>query len=111
MYCLKCGRETSGQVFCSGCLQSMDQYPIKADTRIQLPNRTPPAPAKRASRRHRILSPEELLVRLKSKNRKLWVAVILLFLCLCLTIVLSIRNAGRTYSSPIGRNYTITQQK
>lgn len=111
MYCLKCGRETSGQVFCGGCLESMEQHPVKADTHVQLPNRKPPAPVKRISRRHRVLSPDELLVRLKNRNRGLWVAVILLLLCLCLTIALSIRNAARLYTPPVGRNYTITQQK
>lgn len=40
MYCLKCSREIDEhQVYCNGCLEIMDRYPIKPGTLVQLPKR------------------------------------------------------------------------
>lgn len=53
MYCLKCGREIEGQqVYCSGCLEIMDRYPIKPGTPVQLPKRNPIVAPKKQSRRN-----------------------------------------------------------
>ena len=40
MNCLKCGKETAEtQVFCENCLKTMDDYPIKPGTPVNIPNR------------------------------------------------------------------------
>ena len=40
MKCLKCGTDTGKDaVFCNDCLQSMEQYPVKPGTVIQLRRR------------------------------------------------------------------------
>ncbi len=82
MYCLKCGKETrSENVFCDGCLETMERYPIKPDTPVQLPRRQAASAAKKQTRR-RILTQEEIIQRLK-------VTVRVLIACLlisCLTI-------------------------
>lgn len=52
MYCLKCGREVEGQqVYCAGCLEIMDRYPIKPGTPVQLPKKKTIAAQKKQSRR------------------------------------------------------------
>lgn len=86
MYCLKCGRETvSEKVFCNECLELMKQHPVKPGTAIQLPQRASMAVPKKAPKR--VLSPEEQIVRLKRSRFWLRLTVILLFVCLCGTLL------------------------
>ncbi len=80
MYCLKCGTEIEGQqVFCSGCLEIMDRYPIKPGTPIQLPKKTAIIAPKKQSRRSSP-APEDQVRRLKVVIKVL--LVILLAVCL-----------------------------
>ena len=52
MYCLKCGREIEDQqVYCSGCLEIMERYPIKPGTPVQLPKKNPIPAQKKQNRR------------------------------------------------------------
>lgn len=65
MYCLKCGREIEGQqVYCDGCLEIMDRYPIKPGTPVQLPKKNPIITQKKQSRRN-TPSLEEQLRRMR----------------------------------------------
>ncbi len=53
MYCLKCGRDIEGQqVYCNGCLEMMDRYPIKPGTPVHLPKRNPIVASKKQGRRN-----------------------------------------------------------
>ncbi len=71
MYCLKCGKESEGtQVFCDHCLSVMDNYPIKPDTRVQLPRRTSAQVQKKQVKR-RTLSPEEQALKMRVTIRTL----------------------------------------
>lgn len=91
MYCLRCGKDTAdGKVFCKGCLESMEEYPVKPGIPIVLPSRPTVAPQKK-SRRTKPMNNEELLdslrYQLKWMGRLLLittglliVAIVLLFL-------------------------------
>ena len=78
MNCLKCGRKINeGQVFCTDCLMTMDKYPIKPGTAVQLPNRAAPAPAKKSSSHFRpSLSQEEQLRLLRRRIHRLTLALV-----------------------------------
>ena len=42
MQCMKCGMEVpEGQVFCNGCLEVMDKYPVKPGTPVHIRPRKP----------------------------------------------------------------------
>ena len=85
MYCLKCGGETpEQQLFCPDCLQSMESYPVRPDTPIQLPKRQAAAPVKRS--RQKEIPPEVELAKLKTKYRRLRLAAFLLLLVLTLMV-------------------------
>ena len=54
MNCLKCGRDVEdGQLFCSGCLDVMRKYPVKANTAVQLPHRDENAISRKPSAKRR----------------------------------------------------------
>lgn len=85
MYCLKCGGETpEQQLFCPDCLQSMEAYPVRPDTPIQLPKRQTTAPAKRS--RQKEIPPEVEIIRIKTKLRRLRIGACLLLLAFALTL-------------------------
>ena len=70
MGCMKCGRDiVEGQTFCSGCLEKMEQYPVKSNTPVFIPNRRNEVQKKAPVRRK--LSPEEQVRRLRRQNRTL----------------------------------------
>ena len=77
MVCLKCGKNTTNeQVFCDQCLAVMDNYPVKPDIHIQLPNR---AAHKKSSKKKRTPSPEEQVLLLRRKQRRLkWIIAVAL---------------------------------
>lgn len=82
MGCLKCGKETKDeQVFCPGCMELMEAYPVKAEMYIQLPRRSVRTDPGKASRKHRSPSPEEKLKRMRKRQRWL-IAVIAVLLAL-----------------------------
>ena len=84
MGCMKCGRDiSSGQVFCDGCLEEMEKYPVKPGTVVRLPQRkSVPAAKKSNSRRRTQISPEEQVKNLKRILRNMVALVIILSLLL-----------------------------
>ena len=89
MFCLKCGKETQeNQVFCETCLQVMDQYPVKPDAAIHLPDRQR-SYLKKTAHRKRVPTQDEVIARLKKTNRCLiWSLAILLLIVLVAGTVL-----------------------
>lgn len=106
MYCMKCGKETqSSHVFCDACLSAMAQRPVKADTVVQLPNRTVDS-VKKAVPRRRQPTVEEQLLRLRRAVR--WVSVALTGTVLALVITASFlvhTTRQQEPSQDIGKNY------
>ena len=89
MNCLKCGKETKeNQVFCPHCLDVMKDYPIKSDTPVHLPSRTPKPPSRRRKFKHRIMSAEEQLQHSKKAVRSLLALVLLLTLVVVYWVLL-----------------------
>ena len=83
MYCLKCGREIDGQqVYCSGCLEIMDRYPIKPGTPVQLPKKKTIITPKKQNRR----STPSLEDQLRRMRR---MVTVLIFLLLSVSLVAS----------------------
>lgn len=107
MQCLKCGKKVKDeQVFCPQCLKAMESYPVRPDVRIQLPNRPDRAVPKKAVRKRRTLSVEEQLVCLRTRQRRLTVAVVLLAVLLCAAGVVLVHNAIIPDNLEWGTNYT-----
>ncbi len=110
MYCLKCGKETgSEKIFCESCLASMEKYPVKPGTHIQLPRRDAPVTVKKQARR-RSLNQDEIIRRQKRALRILsaCLLVVSILLTVCALALFSPEsplpeNNGET----IGRNYTV----
>ena len=66
MYCLKCGKDTKDEkIFCDACLETMERYPVKPGTAIQLHKREPLSVAKKAAKSRRTLPQEEQIAHLK----------------------------------------------
>ena len=112
MYCLKCGKKTQGeQIFCESCLAVMDQYPVKSDTPIHLPNRTTSPIPKKPAHRKRTISPEEQIQNLKHTNRRLTSIILVLIVALGICIgalafqLLNPQPQPEANSSS-GKNYT-----
>ena len=108
MLCLKCGKETKdGQVFCDQCLSQMDAYPVKPEIHIQLPSRPAKIPPKKAGRKKHALSPEEQVVCLKARVRRLIAATVLLALMLCATAGVLLYTLTTPEDTEWGKNYTV----
>ena len=89
MACLKCGKKTKDeQSFCPRCLEVMEQYPVKKDVHIQLPNRPAVTASKKSARKRRILSYEEATVLWRKRTRRLAGIVLLLLILLGATVFL-----------------------
>ena len=107
MGCMKCGKKTTGeQVFCDQCLAVMEAYPVKPDVHIQLPNR--PGDDYKIVRKRRPPSPEEQVVTLRRKVRKLKVWIAILVLILGATGFLLVRSFDQTpeENKNWGQNYS-----
>ena len=102
MTCMKCGREIpAGQVFCDGCLDVMEKYPIKPDTVVQLPRRSMQPVQKKQPSRRKQLTPEEQVPLLKRSCRRLMLCVIALLLILSATAVAIVLHLqGHTVELP-----------
>lgn len=108
MACLKCGRKTnSEQVFCDGCLQIMDEHPVKAGTPVLLPNPKNTGAAKKAAHRKRTLSPEEQIVHLRKALRRMYLCVAVLIVVLGMATALLVHEVLENAAPTIGQNYTI----
>lgn len=106
MGCMRCGRKTEeDQAFCSGCLQSMDRYPVDPDTVVQLPRRKNTPSPRKVSRR-RALSPEERIAVLRRRTRRLAIALTVLVLAFVLLAIPTVRFLIGTRYRP-GQNYKI----
>lgn len=108
MHCLKCGKETKdNQVFCEGCLASMEQYPVKPGTPVQLPHTEPRQTAKKQTARRPVRSQEEQLAFLKKLVVRLLLAMSVLLVLLALTVGMLLHNIfAKPDTNAIGRNYT-----
>ena len=84
MGCLKCGKDTKDEnVFCPQCLATMENYPVKSDIHIQLPNHEARELAKKnAKKKKRAPSLEEQIEILRTRNRRLAAIIVLLVLML-----------------------------
>ena len=100
MKCTKCGRETPSEgVFCDSCLESMEKYPIKPGTSVHLPKKKAVVVPKKASRRVRATTAEELVVHMRKTIR---VLAVMLALCLLLLsvaggILIHYRHSSSSY--------------
>ena len=112
MYCLKCGKSTQGeQVFCDACLDTMDNYPVKSDVPIHLPNRTILPTTKKPTHRKRTIPLEEQIQNLRHANRRLstivLVLVVALGICAGLLAYQLLNAQSTTETNPSsGKNYT-----
>ena len=86
MQCMKCGQSIpESQVFCGGCLEVMDKYPIKPGTPAHILPRKPAV----KTQRKRELSTKELLARQQRINRRLKILVLILAAALaCIMLVM-----------------------
>lgn len=111
MNCVKCGKETEGtNVFCPDCLAEMKRYPVKPDTKIQIPAR-PEIPERKRTRARKERSPEEQIASL----HKLVQRLVILTACLATTLAVTLGVLVYTLvdeavpeqpQMPMGRNYT-----
>lgn len=109
MYCMKCGKETTGSdVFCEHCLSVMEQYPVKSGTAIHLPRRPAPVVNKRGLHRKRPATPEEQIEQLKKLTKSLIIALAAAVALLGLVSgLLTYHLLDDRPATPTGRNYTI----
>lgn len=109
MPCLKCGAEVEApQVFCPRCQAEMAAYPVSRETPAVLPPR-PKTDGERRVLRPKPPKPEEIIARLRRRQR--WLLGICLSLLLCSLVLgaLLIFNSGLSRTKPtIGQNYNIT---
>ena len=107
MNCIKCGKKTKGeQVFCNGCLESMEAYPVKPDVHIQLPSHASPAAPKKAGRKRRNPTEEEQIAHLRRTVRWMAAVIAILAVLLAAACVMQFRQVGGTETSSVCKNYT-----
>lgn len=106
MNCIKCGRETGAeQVFCEDCLTEMKKYPVKPNTVVQIPNR--PAPVKKSHQRR--ISPEEQVLSLRKKCRRLTMLLVVSWLLVAaLAVAVGVTVNELDFQRFLGQNYTTT---
>lgn len=106
MACLKCGNKTRDeQVFCAHCLSVMEQYPVKKELHVQLPNR--PGDDYKIVRKRRPPTLEEQIETLRKKNRRMKVWFALLILLFGAASFLTFRMRDRTPEDlNWGQNYS-----
>lgn len=106
MNCMKCGREISDGAFCQECLTGMEKYPVKPNIVVQIPNRDQFLQTKKNSRRRKILTDKEKILRYERRIRILtWINGILAIL-LTVTLILSLLEYGKAVFLPTGQNYS-----
>ena len=107
MFCLKCGKEIpEKQAFCDRCLTVMEQYPVKPDTHILLPNRIVPQTVKKSAPRKRELTLKERLARSKKAVQWLSIALAVAVFALSLSVTLLVDTLkSKTTNNAIGQNY------
>lgn len=108
MNCMKCGREISEeQVFCSLCLDDMRKYPVKPGIAVQLPNhKDTPGPKKMHVKRRQPPTPEEQLIKLRKRLKRVIILWLITLMLLAATIYPTVEFfTGKTLLLP-GQNYT-----
>lgn len=89
MYCLKCGKETEADnVFCAGCLEVMEKYPVKPGTAVYIPSRKKAVEDKKKSLPRWNVSATDELDGLRRVIRLMAVLLLLTTLALCVATVL-----------------------
>ena len=92
MACLKCGKKTKDeQSFCPRCLEVMEQYPVKKDVHIQLPNR-PEVTVKKNVRKRRVLSYEEATILWRKRAKRLAAFAFCLLILLGVAVFLLVKG-------------------
>ena len=104
MNCMKCGRETENeQVFCQGCMQIMEKYPVRPGTVVLLPRRRESA-IKKTVKRHSIPAEEQIKI-LKKQIMILWFVLVF-----CIAMIVMMINPTLHYALDkhveIGQNYS-----
>ena len=111
MNCIKCGRDLEeGQVFCNSCQEVMKKYPVKQGIAIQLPNRhNSPSTKRTHSKRRQPPTPEEQIMRLKKRLKRVIILWLITVALLAATIYPTVEFfLGKPFMLP-GQNYsTIT---
>ena len=111
MGCLRCGAATEEhQVFCAGCRDTMQAYPVKPGTVVTIPTR--PAVEKRSSVKKEFTD-KEYIILLKGMVRWLVTIIAVLAVLLCVAAGLLLQTLDQDVeAADIGRNYiTQTQQQ
>ena len=108
MQCMKCGKDTTAErIFCDGCLQVMEAYPVKPGAIVNLPRQKTAVESKKVSYRKRILTADEQIATLQKHLRHArifaWIMAGLL-LASSGMLVYEIMNPD---GPVIGLNYTI----
>ena len=116
MHCMKCGREIEeGQVFCADCLEEMEKYPVKPGVAVFLPQQKAVSPIKKAyAKRRQGPTPEEMVVRLKKRVRRLALLWLVTLVLLGLFAYPVIRDLLKAEELLPGQNYspmTITTEE
>ncbi len=107
MYCLRCGRDTTGDhIFCDSCQQDMALYPVRPGTHVHLPKPKDPLPAKKRSKKKRPATPEEQIVQLRKSLRRTRAVLAAAVLLLALAGGLLVYEA-EMIDSNIGKNYAV----
>ena len=109
MHCLKCGREilTDG-VFCQGCLLDMKKYPVKPGTVVILPPKQ--SASRRQAAKRRAPTPEEQVKTLKSRIRKLMIALLVAAVLIASLAAFCIAHLTEGTHYRPGQNYhTVTE--
>lgn len=93
MNCLRCGRETQDDhVFCEGCREEMEKYPVRPGTAVMLPRRREEPVAKKSRRHvHAVPTMEEQVHRLK--HQRFWLGLISIVLAASLVSFAAISAA------------------
>lgn len=108
MNCMKCGREIAeGQVFCAGCLEVAEKYPVKPGIAIQLPSKKETLPSKKTyTKRRQPPTAEEQLLKLKKKVKVLMIVWFITFCLLAASVYPAVMYfTGHHFLLP-GQNYT-----
>ena len=108
MNCMKCGREIPlGQVFCKDCLADMEQYPVRPDTPVILPQFEDVSPVRKAQPQKKTPKPEDQVKNLRNAVVLLSLALVTAAFVLAMTLFL-LRDAkqNRPQEPLPGQNYS-----
>lgn len=110
MNCMKCGREIEeGQVFCIDCLKDMANYPVRPGTAVHLPKRPAYSPMRRTMPKRKVRSQEEIIRRLRLRNRWLSLALTVAILLAILLAFPAVQFFLSVEHYDLGQNYTVIQ--